>query len=734
VLPDLGHLHHSGITPFDSIRFAGRRAMRDAEDRAAIKKLGAHYDTEEVAARNAQLVRAAGFPTLEAFTEGVCDRLSKDWVENKFIPVYEVRQKLVIAAIKLYEAEDLHRPLPQPTGLDDIGEARYRDKLLARIRKQSNPETLPLIHRALLQSELAFSNLLPKMAHEAIYAADDLDDDEPEASASMVPLIDILHDPGKMVHEVILPFFYPDVINADLFFDLRKQLEKNQIQLSPNPMKKLLNPEEYDGPREEMVHAFLRNTPLESIFAAKVPFKMPEPIRFEHSVIFGGAGAGKTQLLSRFLWDDLGTPDPPSVVIIDPHGDFLKEIQRLKLFAPGGPLHRRLVILDPEQFSPALNMFGARNNRLSGYSENVREQVQAATIETFTYIFAGLAQELTGAQSTAFSYVARLMLSIPGATIHDLLDLMEDEPKSIQQSKFAEHIEKMDRTSRSFFENQFFSKSMSQTKNGIARRLYGVLQIPAFNRMFGATQNKLDMFEILQTGNVCLVHTAKNLLKEDASSLFGRYIVAQVLHAAFERVALTQGQRRAAFLLIDEAGEFCDPLFDSLLREVRKFRLGVTLAFQYVDQLPPSVRSSVFSNTAIKFASQVSDKDARVLAPDMRTTHEFIGSMKKRAKSTEFACYVRNYTENALRLEIQFGTLEGAPKMTDDEYKEIIAQCRAQFGADQPASPTKPNAVPDEVLAERTSQVPDRSARNHKELSERAPKRIANPESDDWRS
>jgi Helicase HerA, central domain len=303
---------------------------------------------------------------------------------------------------------------------------------------------------------------------------------------------------------------------------LRKQLEQNQRQLSPNPTKKLLNPEEFDGTRGAMVNAFLRNTPFESIFSAKVPFQMPEPIRFEHSVIFGGAGAGKTQLLSRFLWDDLMKPDPPSVVIIDPHGDFLKEIQKLKLFAPGGSLHERLVILDPEQFSPALNMFGVRNNRLASYSENVREQVEASTIETFTYIFAGLAQELTGPQATAFSYVARLMLSIPGATIHDLLDLMEDDPKTADQSKFAKHIEKMDRTSRSFFENQFFSKSMSQTKNGIARRLYGVLQIPAFNRMFGATENKLDMFEILQTGKICLVHTAKNLLKEDASSLFGR--------------------------------------------------------------------------------------------------------------------------------------------------------------------------------------------------------------------
>jgi hypothetical protein len=429
---------------FDAIRFAGRRAMRNAEERDTIKRLGAHYDTNEVAERNAQLARASGFPTLEGFMEGFYERLSEEWIGNNFVPTLEVRQGLIVAAGELYQAEGLHRALPKPSGLDDIGEARYRDRLLARIRKQSNPETLPLMYRALLQSEMAFSTLLPKMAHGTIYSQDHPEDNEPEVSSSTASLIDVLDNPKKMVHELILPFFYPDVIEADLFHDLRKQLLQNQQQLSPNPTKKLLNPEEYDGPREEMVHDFLKNTPLESIFSVKVPFELPEPIRFEHSVIFGGAGAGKTQLLSRFLWDDLAKVDAPSVVIIDPHGDFLKEIQRLKVFAPGGVLQDRLVILDPEQFSPALNMFGARNSRLADYSENVREQVEAATIETFTYIFAGLAQELTGTQSTAFSYVARLMLSIPGATIHDLLDLMEDDPKSVQQSKFADHIAKLD--------------------------------------------------------------------------------------------------------------------------------------------------------------------------------------------------------------------------------------------------------------------------------------------------
>ena len=547
------------------------------------------------------------------------------------------------------------------------------------MRKQSNPQTLPLIHRTVVESQAGFVKCLPKLAYED--PEDDDEDDSDHRVHMTVPLIDVMPNVGSAVNQLILPLFHPEAIEAGLFTELRKQLERNQEQTAHSSKTRFIDPQDYDGTPTEIIHTYLKDTPLARIFAPAVRFEIPDQIRFEHAVVFGGAGAGKTQFLSRLLMSDLHKPDPPAVVIIDPHGDFLKEVQRLSLFASGQPLADRLVILDPEQYSPALNMFCTQNSRLAGYSENVREQVEASTIETFTYIFAGLAQELTGPQSTAFSYVARLMLSIDGATIHDLLALMEEDPKSIAQSRFAEPIAKMDRTSRSFFENQFFTKSMAQTKNGIARRLYGVLQVPAFNRMFGAQQNKLDMFDILQTGKICLIDSAKNLLKEDASSLFGRYIVAQVLHAAFERVALPQSRRRPAYLLIDEAGEFCDPLFDSLLREVRKFRLGVTLAFQYVDQLPSSIRASVFSNTAIKLAAQVSDKDARTLAPDMRTTYDFISSMKKGRASTEFACYVRNYTDRAIRLEIPFGTLERAAKMTAEEHRKLVERNRAQYAA-----------------------------------------------------
>jgi hypothetical protein len=267
----------------------------------------------------------------------------------------------------------------------------------------------------------------------------------------------------------------------------------------------------------------------------------------------------------------------------------------------------------------------------------------------------------------------------PGATIHTLRELMEDPARTLSQSKWAEYIQKLDPTSQAYFENQFFTNRYADLRQQIARRLYGVLNVPSFERMFSSKLNRLDMFETVQAGKVVLVNTSKALLKSDASALFGRYMIALAIKAAFERV--TTQDRRPAYLFIDEAAEYFDENIETLLSQARKFNLGVVIAHQHLDQLSTGLRSSVAANTSIKLAGGVSDKGACALAPDMRATPEFITSMRKHTRSTEFACYVRNYTASAVRLTIPFGTLEAAPKMSSDEHAQLIARNRARYAA-----------------------------------------------------
>jgi hypothetical protein len=214
--------------------------------------------------------------------------------------------------------------------------------------------------------------------------------------------------------------------------------------------------------------------------------------------------------------------------------------------------------------------------------------------------------------------------------------------------------------------------------------------------MFTSPVNKLDMFEAMNSGAIVLVNTSKALLKSAASARFGRTIIAVTLRAAFERVAIAPEQRRPAFLIIDEAADYFDANVDALLTQVRKFKLGLVFAHQYLDQLDAGLRASFAANTAIKFAGGVSDKDARALAPDMRCKPDFIAAQRKSREATNFAAFVRNLTPTALSLSVPFGSIDQIPRLADEVHRALRDRNRQRYAvanaAEQQSSPAHPEA------------------------------------------
>lgn len=308
------------------------------------------------------------------------------------------------------------------------------------------------------------------------------------------------------------------------------------------------------------------------------------------------------------------------------------------------------------------------------------------------------------------------MLTIPGATIHDLLQLLGDA------TPYMQYIAQLPPGARMFFETEFPHKSFTDTKRQIQRRLWGILENPTFERMLTAPKNRVDMFDALNSGKIVLVNTAKDFLKAERSSFLGRFFIALTLQAALERAALPEGRRRPAFLYIDEAADYFDSNIDDLLTQARKYNLGVVFSHQYLDQLAPGLRSSIASNTSIKLAGGISDRDARSMAPDMRTTPTFILEQQKRERSTQFACSVRNRTASALSLTIPFGSLEEQATMTEGSFRRLQNENRARISiSDEP------------IVTLSTPDLPWKRERRSRVVPEAAPRPVsASQNSDDW--
>jgi hypothetical protein len=611
----------------------------------------------------------------------------------------ELLSKLMLACL---DQVDRYPKLPIAVGLADLIIGLVDQNGLARDFPKIDPAlasdpaySLPL-RRQLAEIE-------PLLVHEqriratfagtaATFVIGIIEEDLPEdafgleieeaKSTFTVPLLSHMRDPRMCVAKIVAQFV-KDVDNNDPavalpFAATRQQILLNVLaasHLSPEQVRanpaKIILPEASDLPPMQLAETYLAHTPFLNFVRLSVPFTIPHAYRFEHCHIIGGTGHGKTQLIQALALSDIDDPARPGVVIIDSQGAMLKTLSRLARFDPA--LDDRLLIVDPAdtEFPLCLNVFDIHKERIDRLSLGEREQILAGIIELYDYLFGAISAELTQKQSVIFRYLARLMLDIPGANIQTLRELMEDT------APFQPYIDRLTGTTRAFFKNEFADRSFNATKQQIRRRLYGILSNPTFERMFSNPRNKLDIKTALDAGKIVLVNTAKDVLKAEASSFFGRYVIALVMQAAFERAAQKEQNRRPAFLYIDEAADYFDDNIDTLLIQARKFNLGVTLAHQFLDQLEPGLRSSVMTNPAIRFAGGVSQKDANALDSDMRTSNDVLMATRKRKTTTEFACYVRNLTPAAVTLQVPLGLAENEPRMTDDAHAALRERSRA---------------------------------------------------------
>src|SRR5436190_3559648 len=154
-----------------------------------------------------------------------------------------------------------------------------------------------------------------------------------------------------------------------------------------------------------------------------------------------------------------------------------------------------------------------------------------------------------------------------------------EKATDLKASKFWPYIEKADEQTRYFFDNRFCVNDYNRTKGGVADRLLGVLRVPAFNRMFMAPDNRLDLYTELAQRKLIVFNTHKSRLGNDACAILGRYAISLYIRAAFEREL--DRDPPPAFLYVDEASEYFGKKdsSDTLFTQLRKYNCGTFVAF-----------------------------------------------------------------------------------------------------------------------------------------------------------
>jgi hypothetical protein len=269
------------------------------------------------------------------------------------------------------------------------------------------------------------------------------------------------------------------------------------------------------------------------------------------------------------------------------------------------------------------------------------------------------------------------MLLVPNATIKTLMDFLQEPERT------RPYLARLDENSsvRRFFETQFFSKSFDDTRQRILTRLWGVIANQTLERMFSNERNKLDLFSAMNRGSLILINTTKNLLKQEGCEILGRFFIALICQAAQERASIPEGSRTPTLVYIDEAHDYFDEKMEKLFNEVRKYKVGLCIAHQNLDQFEQELLSTVTASTSIKLVGGLSAKDAAFFARNMGCDPELLLGMKKYDSHSEFACFVRNFTPNPVPLPVHFGVMEKEPTLSASALETILAQNRARYCA-----------------------------------------------------
>jgi hypothetical protein len=82
------------------------------------------------------------------------------------------------------------------------------------------------------------------------------------------------------------------------------------------------------------------------------------------------------------------------------------------------------------------------------------------------------------------------------------------------------------------------------------------------------------------------------------------------------RVHIPEPERRDFFLYVDEFQNFATTSFIKILSEARKYRLNLSLANQYMAQLPPELKSAIFGNVGTLITFLVGAEDVDILAKE----------------------------------------------------------------------------------------------------------------------
>jgi len=172
---------------------------------------------------------------------------------------------------------------------------------------------------------------------------------------------------------------------------------------------------------------------------------------------------------------------------------------------------------------------------------------------------------------------------------------------------------------KSFWEDEFANytdRFAQEATPAIQNKVGQFTSNPVIRNIIGQSKSSIDFRQAMDDKKILIVNLSKGRLGEDNARLIGGMLMTKLYLAAMSRAAVSDVELKKLpffYVFADEFQSLVNESFADILSEARKYKMALTIAHQYIEQMPENVRDAVFGNVGTTISFRVGPFDAEVL-------------------------------------------------------------------------------------------------------------------------
>lgn len=391
-----------------------------------------------------------------------------------------------------------------------------------------------------------------------------------------------------------------------------------------------------------------------------LPVTLPDEVRDRHVYVVGKSGTGKSTLIENIARRDIEAGR--GLAVIDPHGDLVHHLLEII------PEERvaDCILFSPKHFPVSLEILSAENDH----------EIDLLSDDLIT-MFRRTSESWGDKMQAILQMAFQTLLRVPGSSFTDITRLLTDE--NFRNDLLA----KINHPQLESFWRQRYEMRQAEP---ILIRMDRLTTSGTLRAVLTQNKNSLNFYDVITESKIFLADLSKGFLGESTSHLLGSIIVSQIQLAAMRQAHLPIEQRIPFSLFVDEVQNFTTSAFSTILSEARKQKLRLTIAHQFVSQLPQDLQKAVFGNVGTLFFFALSPDDLGAARHELGTFEP-----SDVANLPKYHALCRPAT--AARDTFSFATDPPLPVPAKNYAREIIEQTRREYSSNYEPQPEMTEAA-----------------------------------------